>query len=104
MPSRRANPYCIQPHQRAADRAICAERAALERLEGKTVRLWDTAQGNLTPERYEIIVHASFTGTVTRIAMRTEKLRVKFGNGQHGHTCSLWLNRSQVDPTDDEAA
>ena len=100
MPSRRANPYCILPHQRAADRAICAERAALASLQGKTVRLWDTAQYNLTPERYEIIVHASFTGTVTHVALKAEKLRVKFGNGQHGHTCSLWLNRSQVDLTE----
>ena len=95
MPSRRANPYCVQPH-----RAL-ARACALERLKGKTVRLWDTAQYNLTDEQYEIIVHASFTGTVTRVASAAvEELRVKFGNGQHGHTCSLWLKRSQVDPVD----
>ena len=97
MPSRRANPYCVQPHQRAVRACV----RALERLEGKTVRLWDTAQYNLTDEQYEIIVHASFTGTVTRVASAAvEELRVKFGNGQHGHTCSLWLKRSQVDLTE----
>ena len=101
MPSRRANPYCVQPHERAADRALEGKLVALERLEGKTVRLWDTAQYNLTDEQYEIIVHASFTGTVTRVASAAvEELRVKFGNGQHGHTCSLWLKRSQVDLTE----
>ena len=98
MPSRKANPYYIKPNQRGTVRAFCRERNALVSLQGKTVQLRDTSQGELTDEQYEIIQRANFIGKVTRIDLPTEKLRVKFGNGQQlRDTCHLWVERSQVD-------
>ena len=71
---------------------------ALGRLQGKTVRLSRWRTGELTDEQREIIEQAYFIGKVMRVESgQPGELRVKFGNGQHGHACCLRLKRSQVD-------